>query len=470
MPALTWYTNITELYGPLLIVESVESPTYEELVTIELGDGSQRQGRVLEAHRGKAVVQVFGSTAGLDLEKTKVRFLGKTAQMSVTKQLLGRTLSGLGEVIDDGPAVIGEEERDINGSATNPFARKVPSDFIQTGISTIDVLNTLIRGQKLPIFSLSGLPHNKVAAQIARQAAVVSHQQSESVSSRSSSSKSAADDFAIVFGAMGVTSAEAHYFRRELEDTGALGRSVLFLNQADDPVIERILLPRMALTTAEYLAFTHHMHVLVILTDMTNYANALREISAARKEIPGRRGYPGYMYTDLASLYERAGCVEGSDGSITQIPILTMPDDDKTHPIPDLTGYITEGQIAFSRELHHKDMYPPVDVLASLSRLKVSEEKTRDDHHAMANQLFAAYAKGKEVRELAQILGEASLSAVDNQYLVFAKSFEERFICQGENENRQIFDSLQIGWELLKILPQTELKRIKPDIIAKYMK
>lgn len=464
MSALTWYTDIAELYGPLLVVESVEAPTFEELVLIELPDGTRRQGRVLEAHRGKAVVQVFGSTAGLDLKETKVRFMGKTAQMSVTKHLLGRTLSGLGEVIDDGPAIIGDEERDINGSATNPFARKVPSDFIQTGLSTIDVLNTLVRGQKLPIFSLSGLPHNKVAAQIARQATVIARNEASETAAAS-----AGKDFAIVFGAMGVTSAEAHYFRAELEDTGALGRSVLFINQADDPVIERILLPRMALTTAEYLAFTHHMHVLVILTDMTNYANALREISAARKEIPGRRGYPGYMYTDLASLYERAGCVEGSNGSITQIPILTMPDDDKTHPIPDLTGYITEGQIAFARELHHKGMYPPVDVLASLSRLKVSEDKTRDDHHALANQLFAAYAKGKEVRELAQILGEASLSAVDNQYLVFAKSFEERFICQGENENRQIFDSLQIGWELLKILPQSELKRIKPELIAKYL-
>lgn len=465
MSAVTWYTKLTQAFGPLLVVEAVESPRYEELVEIEMGDGTFRQGRVLEAHQGKAIVQVFGSSAGLNLQKGRIRFLGKTAQMPVTPALLGRTLSGLGTVIDSGPEIIGEEYRDINGSAINPYAREMPSDFIQTGISTIDGLNTLVRGQKLPIFALSGLPHSKVAAQIARQATVVSHDGSDSA-------KSGEDEapFAIVFGAMGVTSAEAHYFRDEFEKTGALGRSVLFINQADDPVIERILLPRMALTTAEYLAFTKQMHVLVILTDMTNYANALREVSAARKEIPGRRGYPGYMYTDLAGLYERAGCVTGSTGSVTQIPILTMPDDDKTHPIPDLTGYITEGQIAFSRELHQKNMYPPVDVLASLSRLKVSDKKTRDDHSSLANQLFAAYAKGKEVRELAQILGEASLSQVDKQYLTFASAFEERFVCQDEYENRSIIDTLTIGWELLALLPVTELKRVKPALIEKYMK
>lgn len=462
MSAVTWYTKLTQAFGPLLVVEAIDAPTYEELVEIEMGDGTRRQGRVLEAHKGKAVVQVFGSSAGLDLQNTRVRFLGKTAQMPVTTALLGRTLSGLGEVIDSGPAIIGEEERDINGSAINPYAREMPSDFIQTGISTIDGLNTLVRGQKLPIFSLSGLPHSKLAAQIARQATVVS----------SEGANDPVDDtkFAIVFGAMGVTSSEAHFFREEFEKTGALGRSVLFINQADDPVIERILLPRMALTTAEYLAFTKQMHVLVILTDMTNYANALREVSAARKEIPGRRGYPGYMYTDLAGLYERAGCVTGSTGSVTQLPILTMPDDDKTHPIPDLTGYITEGQIAFSRELHQKSMYPPVDVLASLSRLKVSDKKTREDHSSLANQLFAAYAKGKEVRELAQILGEASLSQVDKQYLTFASEFELRFVRQDERENRSIIDTLTIGWELLKILPVTELKRVKPALIEKYMK
>jgi len=462
MSAVTWYTKLSQAYGPLLVVDAVEAPTYEELVEIEVGDGTKRQGRVLEAHEGKAVVQIFGSTAGVSLEKSKVRFLGKTARMPVTTELLGRTVSGLGKVIDGGPELIGEAELDINGSAINPYAREMPSDFIQTGISTIDGLNTLVRGQKLPLFSLSGLPHSKLAAQIARQATVVSNE--------GGSKSSDGSDFAIVFGAMGVTSSEAHFFREEFEKTGALGRSVLFINQADDPVIERILLPRMALTVAEYLAFTKNMHVLVILTDMTNYANALREISAARKEIPGRRGYPGYMYTDLAGLYERAGCVTGSTGSVTQLPILTMPDDDKTHPIPDLTGYITEGQIAFSRELHQKNMYPPVDVLASLSRLKVSDKKTREDHSSLANQLFAAYAKGKEVRELAQILGEASLSDVDKQYLAFVTAFEDRFVRQDEYENRSIIDTLTIGWELLKILPRTELKRVKPALIDTYLK
>jgi len=476
MSAITWYTKLTEIYGPLLVVEAVEEPTFEELVEIELSDGSRKQGRVLEAHQGKAVVQIFGSTAGLDLTNTRVRFLGKTAQMPVTAALLGRTLSGLGEVIDGGPAIIGDEQRDVNGSAINPYAREMPTDFIQTGILTIDGLNTLVRGQKLPIFSLSGLPHNKVAAQIARQAAVVDQSTKAATEAAAdgvageAAQDAAGQNFAIVFGAMGVTASEAHFFRQEFEKTGALGRSVLFINQADDPVIERILLPRMALTTAEYLAFTLNMHVLVILTDMTNYANALREISAARKEIPGRRGYPGYMYTDLASLYERAGCVTGSTGSVTQIPILTMPDDDKTHPIPDLTGYITEGQIAFSRDLHQKGLYPPVDVLASLSRLKTSDSKTREDHSGVANQLFAAYAKGKEVRELAQILGEASLSDVDKQYLAFAKAFEEKFVRQDESENRTIAQTLDIGWQLLKLLPRTELKRVKPAMIDKYMK
>jgi V/A-type H+/Na+-transporting ATPase subunit B len=457
MSAKTWYTNIQEVSGPLIVVDAVETPTYEELVEIELGDGTRRQGRVLEAHKGKAVVQVFGATAGLDVQKTKVRFLGKTAQVAATQDLLGRTLSGLGDVIDGGPDIIGDVMLDVNGSAINPVAREMPNDFIQTGISTIDGLNSLVRGQKLPIFALSGLPHAKVAAQIARQADVLTAEGQDSA------------PFAIVFGAMGVTASEAHFFKEEFEKTGALGRSVLFINKADDPVIERILLPRMALTVAEYLAFTKQMHVLVILTDMTNYANALREVSAARKEIPGRRGYPGYMYTDLAGLYERAGCVKGSAGSVTQIPILTMPDDDKTHPIPDLTGYITEGQIAFSRDLHQKGIYPPVDVLGSLSRLKASEDATRDDHGALANQLFAAYAKGKEIRELAQILGEASLSDADKKYLEFANAFENRYVAQDLYENRTIIDTLTIGWELLKILPRTELKRVKPAMVEKYM-
>lgn len=458
MSVSIWYSKMKEVSGPLLVVEAVDTPMYEELVQIQLADGSLKEGRVLEAHQGKAVVQVFGSTAGLDIANTKVRFLGKVAQMPVTEQLLGRTVSGLGKVIDQGPAIIPETYLDVNGSAINPYAREMPIDFIQTGISTIDGLNSLVRGQKLPIFALSGLPQAKFAAQIARQATVLTKEGADTV------------PFAIVFGAMGVTAAEAHFFREEFEKTGALGRSVLFINQADDPVIERIVLPRMALTTAEYLAFTKQMHVLVILTDMTNYANALREISAARKEIPGRRGYPGYMYTDLAGLYERAGCVTGSTGSVTQIPIVTMPDDDKTHPIPDLTGYITEGQIAFSRELHQKGIYPPVDVLASLSRLKASEEATRDDHSALANQLFAAYAKGKEIRELAQILGEASLSEADKQYLAFAAAFEEQYIAQDVYENRSIIDTLSIGWRLLEILPRTELKRVKPALIDTYMK
>ena len=457
MTPRTWYKNISTVSGPLLVVEAVSEPMYEELVEIELPDGSRAQGRVLEAHTNKAVIQIFGSTAGLDTQTTKVRFLGKTAQMSLSPDMLGRTFSGLGQTIDQGPAIVAKEHRDINGSAINPYAREMPTDFIQTGISTIDGLNSLVRGQKLPMFSLSGLPHNRLAAQIARQAEVITTTGKDST------------PFAIVFGAMGVTASESHFFKEEFEKTGALSRSVLFINQADDPVIERILLPRMALTTAEYLAFTQEMHVLVILTDMTNYANALREISAARKEIPGRRGYPGYMYTDLASLYERAGCVTGSKGSVTQIPILTMPDDDKTHPIPDLTGYITEGQIAFSRELHQKDIYPPVDVLASLSRLKPAGETVREDHSAVANQLFAAYAKGKEMRELAQVLGESSLSQVDVAYLEFAKQFELRYVQQDVYENRSLEDTLDISWELLKLLPKEELKRVKPALIDKYM-
>ena len=460
MSGITWHTTVAEVSGPLVVVDAVEAPMYEELVQIQLGDGTRRYGRVLDAQKGKAVVQIFGSTAGIDTQKTKVRFLGKTAQFGVSQAALGRTLSGLGEVIDGGPEIIGEELRDVNGAAINPYARSMPDDFIQTGISTIDALNSLVRGQKLPIFSLAGLPHNKVAAQIARQASVVTATQTKEESA----------PFAIVFGAMGVTDAEAQFFRKEFADTGALERTTLFINKADDPVIERILLPRMALTLAEYLAFTKQMHVLVILTDMTNYANALREISAARKEIPGRRGYPGYMYTDLAGLYERAGCVRGSTGSVTQIPILTMPDDDKTHPIPDLTGYITEGQIAFSRELHQKGVYPPIDVLASLSRLKPAESATREDHSSVANQLFAAYAKGKELRELAQILGESSLSEADAQYLRFASAFEDRFITQDAYDNRSLADSLTTGWELLTLLPRTELKRIKPALIEKYMK
>lgn len=453
-----WHKQIQEVFSPLLVVSGVEGVAYEEMVEVEYGGGRRQFGRVLEAHQGKAVIQLFGSPIGVDTANTKVRFLGKTATMPVSLSMLGRVFSGLGEVIDGGNQIIPDKNLDINGNPINPYSREYPNDFIQTGISTIDGLNTLVRGQKLPIFSLSGLPHARLAAQIARQAKVINSNQD--------------DKFAIVFGAIGTTFAESAYFIEEFEKTGALNRSVLFINQANDPVIERITLPRMALTTAEYLAYEHNMHVLVILTDITNYANALREISAARKEIPGRRGYPGYMYTDLAGLYERAGRINGSKGSVTQIPILTMPDDDKTHPIPDLTGYITEGQIVFSRELHQKEIYPPVDVLASLSRLKdkgVGESKTREDHAGLANQLFAAYAKGKEVRELAAILGESSLTVEDKLYIRFTIEFEDKFVRQSEDEDRSIEETLDIGWKLLGILPLKELKRVKADHIDKYL-
>jgi V/A-type H+/Na+-transporting ATPase subunit B len=459
--AITWYKKTAEAYGPLLVVEGIAEPTYEEDVLIRLENGQVIRGRVLEAHRNKAVIQVFGQTMGIDTETTSVSFTGSTTKLSVGKDMLGRVFSGLGEPLDDMPAIIPEARLDINGSPINPYSREYPNDFIQTGISTIDGLNTLVRGQKLPIFSLSGLPHANLAAQIARQARVVS------------AKKQHVDEpFAIVFAAIGTTFAEADYFISEFEKTGALSNTVLFINHADDPIIERVMIPRMALTTAEYLAYTHHMHVLVIMTDITNYCNALREIAAARKEVPGRRGYPGYMYTDLASLYERAGRVNGSTGSVTQIPILTMPDDDKTHPIPDLTGYITEGQITFGRDLHQKGIYPPVDILSSLSRLKdkgIGEGKTREDHAGLANQLFSAYAKGKEVRELAHILGESSLSPEDKQYIAFIDAFEDRYVKQAEDDNRDIQTTLSIGWELLKLLPREELKRVKPEMIEKYL-
>jgi V/A-type H+/Na+-transporting ATPase subunit B len=459
--AITWYKKTAEAYGPLLVVEGIAEPTYEEDVLIRLENGQVIRGRVLEAHRNKAVIQVFGQTMGIDTETTSVSFTGSTTKLSVGKDMLGRVFSGLGEPLDDMPAIIPEARLDINGSPINPYSREYPNDFIQTGISTIDGLNTLVRGQKLPIFSLSGLPHANLAAQIARQARVVS------------AKKQHVDEpFAIVFAAIGTTFAEADYFISEFEKTGALSNTVLFINHADDPIIERVMIPRMALTTAEYLAYTHHMHVLVVMTDITNYCNALREIAAARKEVPGRRGYPGYMYTDLASLYERAGRVNGSTGSVTQIPILTMPDDDKTHPIPDLTGYITEGQITFGRDLHQKGIYPPVDILSSLSRLKdkgIGEGKTREDHAGLANQLFSAYAKGKEVRELAHILGESSLSPEDKQYIAFIDAFEDRYVKQAEDDNRDIQTTLSIGWELLKLLPREELKRVKPEMIEKYL-
>jgi V/A-type H+/Na+-transporting ATPase subunit B len=450
------YKTITEIQGPLVVVEGVEGIKYEELCEVVLPDGSTRLGKVLEAKEGKAVVQMFESTQGLGTDGTKARFLGKTLQLAVSEDMLGRIFNGGGKPIDGGDEVVPEQWVDINGASINPYSRDYPDDFIQTGISTIDCLNTLVRGQKLPIFSGAGLPHSPLAAQIARQAKV----------------KGGEGDFAVVFAAMGVTFEEAEYFTNEFKKTGALEHSVLFVNTAADPVVERIATPRLALSAAEYLAFEKDMHVLVILTDLTNYCEALREVSAARKEVPGRRGYPGYLYTDLATIYERAGKLRGKKGSVTQIPILTMPEDDITHPIPDLTGYITEGQIVLGRDLHRKGIYPPVSVLPSLSRLKdkgTGEGKTREDHAGVMNQLFASYARGKEVRELAVILGESSLSDTDKKYLRFAEEFEDKFVRQGDNENREILDTLELGWKLLAILPREELKRIKDEQIEKYL-
>lgn len=450
------YLTIKDIVGPLLLVEGVEGVKYGELVEVEFPDGSVGLGNVLEVSTDAVLVQSFEVTQGLSTEKTKVKFLGRSLQLPVSKDILGRIFDGLGRPIDDGPRIIPEKRLDIHGNPINPYARDYPTDFIQTGISSIDGLNPLVRGQKLPIFSGSGLPHSRVAAQIARQAGVLGRE----------------EEFAVVFAAMGITFEEADFFIREFRGTAAIERAVLFINLADDPAIERIATPRMALTAAEYLAFELDMHVLVILTDMTYYCEALREISAARKEVPGRRGYPGYLYTDLATIYERAGRIKGKAGSITQIPVLTMPDDDKTHPIPDLTGYITEGQIILSRDLHRRGIYPPVDVLPSLSRLKekgIGEGKTREDHSGLSNQLFAAYARGKEAKELAVILGEAALSEEDKLFVKFSEEFEERFVRQGEHENRSIEDTLTLGWELLKILPRGELKRVKEEQIARYM-
>jgi V/A-type H+-transporting ATPase subunit B len=450
------YLTIKDIVGPLLLVEGVEGVKYGELVEVEFPDGSVGLGNVLEVSTDAVLVQSFEVTQGLSTEKTKVKFLGRSLQLPVSKDILGRIFDGLGRPIDDGPRIIPEKRLDIHGNPINPYARDYPTDFIQTGISSIDGLNPLVRGQKLPIFSGSGLPHSRVAAQIARQAGVLGRE----------------EEFAVVFAAMGITFEEADFFIREFRGTAAIERAVLFINLADDPAIERIATPRMALTAAEYLAFELDMHVLVILTDMTYYCEALREISAARKEVPGRRGYPGYLYTDLATIYERAGRIKGKAGSITQIPVLTMPDDDKTHPIPDLTGYITEGQIILSRDLHRRGIYPPVDVLPSLSRLKekgIGEGKTREDHSGLSNQLFAAYARGKEAKELAVILGEAALSEEDKLFVKFSEEFEERFVRQGEHENRTIEDTLTLGWELLKILPRGELKRVKEEQIARYM-
>ena len=450
------YRTIREINGPLMLVEQVQGVTYDELGEIELPNGDIRRCQVLEVNGDTAVVQLFEPSAGINLAESKIRFLGHPLQLGVSSDMLGRVFNGMGKPIDGGPDILAEEHRDINGLAMNPAARDYPNEFIQTGISTIDGLNTLVRGQKLPIFSGSGLPHASLAAQIARQAKVLD----------------GASNFAVVFAAIGITFEESDFFIQDFRRTGAIDRTVLFTNLANDPAVERIATPRMALTAAEYLAFEKGMHVLVILTDITNYAEALREVSAAKKEVPGRRGYPGYLYTDLATMYERAGRRLGCEGSITMIPILTMPEDDKTHPIPDLTGYITEGQIILSRELYRKGINPPVDVLPSLSRLKdkgIGEGRTREDHAGTMNQLFAAYATGKENKELMSILGEAALSPTDLLYAKFADEFEKRYVNQGSEENRSIQETLDLGWELLSILPTSELKRIKPEMIEKYL-
>jgi len=449
------YLTVSNIVGPLLIVERIRDVKYGELVEIETADRVIRRGTVLDVSTEKAIVQVFEGTIGLDVDRSRVRFLGRSQQLGVSEEIIGRIFDGSGGPKDHGPQIIARQMIDISGNPINPDARDYPSEFIQTGISSIDGMNPLVRGQKLPLFSGSGLPHARVAAQIARQAAVLGKE----------------EKFAVVFGAMGITFEEANFFIEDFRSTGALERAVLFLNLANEAPIERIATPRLALTCAEYLAFVLDMHVLVILVDMTFYAEALREISAARKEVPGRRGYPGYLYTDLASMYERAGRIKGKKGSITLIPILTMPEDDKTHPIADLTGYITEGQIMLSRELHRKGIYPPIDVLPSLSRLKdkgIGEGKTREDHADVLNQLFACYARGKEARELALILGEAALSDMDKIYLKFADIFEEEFVSQGEFESRTTIESLDLGWKLLYMIPKAELKRIRPEFLGKY--
>lgn len=449
------YRTIQEVAGPLMIVHGVEDVKYDEMGEIELADGEIRRCRVLEVDGDEVMVQLFENAAGINLSNSKVRFLGRAMELGVSEDMLGRVFDGLGNPIDGGPDILPDERKDVNGLPMNPAARVYPSEFIQTGISAIDGLNTLVRGQKLPIFSASGLPHAQLAAQIARQAKV----------------RGTDEPFAVVFAAMGITFEEAEFFRKSFTDSGAIDRTVLFINLANDPAVERIATPRMALTAAEYLAFEKDMHVLVILTDITNYADALREVSAARKEVPGRRGYPGYMYTDLASLYERAGRQQGRKGSITMIPILTMPEDDKTHPIPDLTGYITEGQIILSRDLYRRGITPPIDVLPSLSRLKdkgIGEGKTRKDHAAVMNQLFAAYSRGKDAKELMTILGESALTEIDLLYAKFADEFEKEYINQGYDTDRDIEETLNIGWKLLSILPRAELKRIDDKLLDEY--
>ena len=449
------YKTIQEVAGPLMLVKGVEGVAYNELGEIELASGEKKRCRVLEINGTDALVQLFDNATGINLSNSKVRFTGRQMEFGVSPDMLGRVFDGLGRPIDDGPEIIPEMRMDVNGLPINPAARNYPQEFIQTGVSAIDGLNTLVRGQKLPIFSASGLPHANLAAQIARQAKV----------------RGKDEQFAVVFAAMGITFEESNFFINSFKETGAINRTVLFINLANDPAIERIATPKMALTAAEYLAFEQGMHVLVILTDITNYADALREISAARKEVPGRRGYPGYMYTDLASMYERAGRQAGKEGSITMIPILTMPEDDKTHPIPDLTGYITEGQIILSRELYRKGVTPPIDVLPSLSRLKdkgIGEGKTRADHSNTMNQLFSAYARGKDAKELMVILGESALTDIDKLYAKFADEFEKKYVSQGYETNRSIEETLSIGWELLRILPRSELKRISDDFLDIY--
>lgn len=449
------YRTIQEVAGPLMLVKEVEGVAFNELGEIELANGEKRRCRVLEIDGTNALVQLFESSAGINLAESKVKFLGRQMELGVSEDMLGRVFDGLGRPIDGGPSIMPEKRLDVNGTPMNPAARSYPQEFIQTGISAIDGLNTLVRGQKLPIFSASGLPHAELAAQIARQAKVLGDD----------------EQFAVVFAAMGITFEESEFFVESFRQTGAIDRTVMFSNLANDPAIERIATPKMALTAAEYLAFDKGMHVLVILTDITNYADALREVSAARKEVPGRRGYPGYMYTDLASIYERAGRQRGKNGSITMIPILSMPEDDKTHPIPDLTGYITEGQIILSRELFRKGVTPPIDVLPSLSRLKdkgIGEGKTRADHSNTMNQLFSAYARGKDAKELMVILGEAALTDIDKLYAKFADEFENEYVSQGNENNRSIEETLNIGWKLLSILPRSELKRISDDFLDKY--
>jgi V/A-type H+/Na+-transporting ATPase subunit B len=451
------YRTIDRIAGPLLFVQDVASAAYGELVEIGLPDGARRQGQVLDARRGLAIVQAFGPTMGMNLRDTSVKFLGETARLPVSDEMLGRVFDGLGQPRDGGPRIVSKTQLEIVGNAINPWAREEPSEFIQTGISAIDGMNTLVRGQKLPIFSGAGLPHNQIAAQLVRQSKL----------------RDSSEGFAVVFAGMGITSEEANFFLREFESTGALERAVVFLNLSSDPSMERIVTPRMALTAAEYLAYEKDLHILVVLTDMTNYCEALREVAAARDEVPGRRGYPGYMYTDLATIYERAGKIHGRKGSITQIPILTMPADDITHPIPDLTGYITEGQTVASRDLQRRGVYPPIDVALSLSRLMnqgIGPGQTREDHRGVADQLFASYAIGRDQRALSAIVGEESLSTTDRLYLKFADRYEQEFVNQRPDEDRTIDDTLDIGWKILSDFPDSELKRIKPEFIAKYKK